>query len=101
MADAWAGSWGTSWGSSWGGTTPEYEHVGAGRDLCQRCGLEYRLSQLHREWTGLRVCDPCFDRRHPQDYVRGVHDSQGVRPDVRPDPEPYYLSTNEVTANSL
>ena len=79
----------------------DQEYVSAGYDLCQRCGREYRLSQLHREWTGLLVCRPCYDPRHKQDFVRGVPDSQGVRPGMRPEPEPYYLSTNEVSANDL
>ena len=79
----------------------DQEYVRAGHDLCQRCGLEYPESKLHREWTGLRVCDPCFDHRHPQMDVRGVRDDQGVRPNMRPEPEPYYLSTNEVSADDL
>jgi hypothetical protein len=28
-----------------------------------RCGFKYRLNELKKEWTGLRVCKPCFDPR--------------------------------------
>ena len=45
--------------------------------VCDRCGFDYRLSQLRKEWTGLMVCDgpgtsQCWERRHPQDFVRSV-----------------------------
>jgi hypothetical protein len=28
---------------------------------CPRCGLIRRLNEFRKEWTGLRVCRPCFD----------------------------------------
>ena len=70
------------------------------RGICQRCGLEYPRNALRREWTGLLVCPDDYDRRHPQDFVRGVPDQQAVR-DPAPEPQDYFLSTNEVTASSL
>jgi hypothetical protein len=33
---------------------------------CMRCGFKYRLPQLRKEWTGLRVCGPCFDPKPPE-----------------------------------
>ena len=30
---------------------------------CQRCGFVYKLSALRREWTGLKVCNKCWDPR--------------------------------------
>jgi hypothetical protein len=70
------------------------------RGICQRCGLEYPRNVLRKEWTGLLVCPDDFDRRHPQDFVRGVPDQQAVR-DPAPEPTDYFLSTNEVTPGSL
>jgi len=70
------------------------------RGICMRCGFERPRSALHREWTGLLVCDECYDRRHPQDFVRGVPDRMAVR-DPAPEPQDYFLTTNEVTAESL
>jgi hypothetical protein len=54
--------------------------------ICDRCGFKYRSDELKLEWTGLRVCDPCFEQRHPQDFVRGRRDHQEV-PWVRPRPD--------------
>ena len=67
---------------------------------CQRCGFTYYGSELQDEWTGLRVCKPCWDPRHPQDFVRAVPDDQSVK-NPSPIPEPYFLSVNEVTSESL
>jgi len=33
---------------------------------CARCGLDYRLNKLRKEWTGLRVCAECYDPRPPE-----------------------------------
>ncbi len=47
--------------------------------ICDRCGFQYKNHQLRKEWTGYMVCDPCFETRHPQDFVR-------ARPDQKPLP---------------
>lgn len=31
--------------------------------ICQRCGWQYHLSELRKEWTNLRVCPSCHDPR--------------------------------------
>ena len=76
------------------------EYVYAGEDICMRCGVVYPETKLKKEWTGLKVCRDCYDPRHPQDFVRGVYDRQSVH-DPRPDPTPVYLTTNQVTPDSL
>jgi hypothetical protein len=30
---------------------------------CQRCGFTVPLQTIAKEWSGLRVCPPCFDPR--------------------------------------
>lgn len=59
--------------------------------VCDRCGLEYRLSQLRGETVkgrpvSNRVCRSCFDKDHPQLFVGmyPVEDPQALR-DARPD----------------
>ena len=42
--------------------------------ICDRCGFAYREYKLLKEWTGLVVCESCFEERHPQDLVKGVKD---------------------------
>lgn len=68
--------------------------------ICDRCGFRRPLDQLRKEWTGLKVCSDCFDRRHPQDFVRGVPDPQHV-PDPRPEPADVFVEINEVQAEDL
>lgn len=45
---------------------------------CDRCYTKLKSSQARFEWDGLIVCGRCFEFRHPQDYVRGKDDNQGV-----------------------
>lgn len=61
------------------------------RGICDRCGVEYPLIKLRKEWTGLKVCPQCYDPRHPQEYVRGKPDRQAV-PEPRPDPAPSFVT---------
>jgi len=34
--------------------------------LCDRCGQQYKLLQLKKEWNGLYVCPECFEPKAPQ-----------------------------------
>lgn len=66
--------------------------AGTWKACCDRCGFNFRNTQLRLEWTGLRVCAECFEERHPQDFVQGVPDRQAP-PWVRPEPEPVDVGT--------
>tara|TARA_R110000772_G_scaffold80044_3_gene171077 strand:- start:234 stop:500 length:267 start_codon:yes stop_codon:yes gene_type:complete len=76
--------------------------------ICDRCGFEYKSSQLRKEWTGLRVCDgadtnECFEVRNPQDLLRGRKDQQAT-PWSRPEPAEIDVSPgsgNEVEPGDL
>lgn len=53
--------------------------------LCDRCGLRFRLKDLHEEYvlgraTGLLTCPQCHDESHPQLDTRGIqtNDQQSV-----------------------
>jgi len=54
--------------------------------ICDRCGGQFRRSNMAEEWTGLWVCTKgCFQTRHPQDFVTSIPDDPSVpvsRPDV-------------------
>lgn len=76
-----------------------YRH-GDANAICDRCGFKYRLSELRKEWTGLKVCSPCWDPRHPQDFVRGVPDHQAV-PGARPRPTDVFIGVNDVQPEDL
>ena len=34
--------------------------------ICDRCGQQYKFTQLKQEWNGLKVCPECFETNHPQ-----------------------------------
>lgn len=73
-------------------TEPTGYIAGTWKGTCQRCGFNHRNTQLRLEWTGLRVCNDCFDERHPQDFVQGIADRQAP-PWTAPEPEPEDVGT--------
>ena len=34
--------------------------------ICDRCGFAVKYLELKEEWNGLRVCEECFETKHPQ-----------------------------------
>lgn len=48
-----------------------------------RTGFAQRAGRTRKEWTGLIVDEEVFERRQPQDLVKGVRDQQSVL-DARP-----------------
>lgn len=63
---------------------------------CDRCGFTLYASETKQQWDGLIVCEPCFETRHPQDFVRGRADRQNV-PLPRPVPAYSYLGPLSTT----
>jgi hypothetical protein len=54
--------------------------------ICDRCGFQKRLkTELRKEWTGLMVCDPCYDVRPPEMSPPIVHAEGVPLPNARPD----------------
>jgi len=69
--------------------------------VCDRCGAEYLDNELREEWTGLWVCDTCWDPKHPQLSVVGIPDDQSV-PIARPEaPHTYGETTLSAGASSF
>jgi len=58
--------------------------------LCDVCGREYKASQLTKRWDGLMCCRHDWEPRQPQDFVRGVSDTQLV-PWSRPEPADQFV----------
>lgn len=68
--------------------------------ICDRCGFEYRLSELRKEWTGLMVCQKDYDPVPPQTRPAPVT-AEGVPvPNARPDNQ-VDNTPNTTTANDL
>ena len=62
----------------------DYYKPGDWNCACDRCGFIYKASELKKTWDGLMVCNKDWEPRHPQEFVRGVKDPQGV-PFSRPE----------------
>lgn len=62
-----------------------YYKPGVWNSLCDRCGFQYKSDELRSEWTGLMVCAPCYETRHPQDLLRVPREQISV-PWSRPSP---------------
>jgi hypothetical protein len=69
----------------------DYYSKGDYNCLCDICGFKFKSSNLRRRWDGYMVCPKDFEYRHPQDYVRGVKDTQNL-PWTRPEPPDTFTS---------
>jgi len=78
----------------------DYLKPGDWNAICDVCGFKYKASQLKSRWDGLKVCKEDWEPRHPQDFVRGVHDDQTVEW-TRPDSDPTFVAPGDVTQDSL
>ena len=34
--------------------------------ICDRCGFAVKYLELKEEWNGVRLCEECFETKHPQ-----------------------------------
>lgn len=43
--------------------------------ICDQCGFQYLLNDLKKEWTGFKVCQECYEPKHPQlEPKRGINE---------------------------
>jgi len=68
--------------------------LGKWKVVCDRCGFRMKNTDLRLEWTDLRVCQKCWDQKHPQLDVKGREDKQAP-PWVRPEPTADAPITND------
>lgn len=53
--------------------------------ICDRCGRRVRYTEIQIEWTAARVCDECYEDKHPQlDPQTPPADAEALY-DARPD----------------
>lgn len=55
------------------------------RGICDRCGFEYPLRELRKEWTGLMVCKADYDIRPPEMRTPNIRPEGVAKPNSRPD----------------
>lgn len=70
--------------------TPRYDKGDWIAD-CDVCGRKYKASALSERWDGLMCCDDDWEIRQPQDFVRGVPDTQ-IAPWLRPEPADQFIT---------
>jgi hypothetical protein len=78
----------------------DYLRLGDWNAVCYMCGFKFKASMLVRYWQGFYVCDQCYEIRQPQDFVRGVPDTQAP-PWTQPEPEDVFIpicTPNTITA---
>lgn len=63
---------------------------GRWKATCDRCGFRFHSDKLKLEWDGLRVCQPCWEPRHPQDFLK-IPPETIAPPWVRPEPQDIFL----------
>jgi len=54
----------------------DYLALGDWNAVCFECGSKQKASKMMKHWQGYYVCTRCWEPRQPQDFVRGVPDSQ-------------------------
>jgi hypothetical protein len=82
----------------------DFFKIGDWNAICDRCGHKYKASQLRDTWDNFRVCDNCWEPRHPQDFVRSKIDRQRVpwsRDDIETEYTTTTINTTAVSAGDL
>lgn len=62
---------------------------------CDVCGRKYKASVLRQRWDGLMCCPDDWEIRQPQDFVRGIPDTQ-IAPWLRPEPNDSFIPVTTV-----
>ncbi len=65
-----------------------------------RSGFRVLNTQMRRQWDNSWVFEKFWERRQPQDFLRGIPDNMGV-PYARPKTQPVFLEINSVKAEDL
>lgn len=54
----------------------DFLNLGDWNAMCYVCGRKYKADTMVRHWQGYWVCPKDWEARHPQDFVRGIKDTQ-------------------------
>lgn len=73
--------------------------------LCDQCGQRFKLQELIKEWTGFKVCDECYEPKHPQlEPKRNITEPQALyqpRPEARMGVTIYVGETSDTSFASI
>lgn len=76
----------------------DYYLPGSFNARCDQCFRKMKAGEVLLEWDNLRVCEQCWDPRHPQELVRAVTDPKPL-PWSRPDPPPTFITPDRYRAS--
>jgi hypothetical protein len=68
---------------------------------CPRCGFAVRVAALRKEWTGLRVCKPCWDPRPPETRPPKVKPEGLPVPGASPETTPIFRAEGDKGGGDL
>lgn len=72
---------------------PDDRYIPGGTNaICDRCGFQYRLFELSKEWTSLMVCSECWDPPPPQLRAPRVWPEGVPVPNARPEPPDVFVA---------
>lgn len=78
----------------------DFYKPGAFNVICDRTGFKIKSTNARDEWNNQTVRRESWEGRHPQDFLRSKADKTAVE-GANPESDDYFLSTNEVTTESL
>jgi hypothetical protein len=76
-----------------------YLVLGDWNAICDRCGFRFKASALRKEWTGLMVCDRCWEPKHPQLLIR-VPQEHVSPPWARPEAQDVFVGPQEISTEA-
>jgi len=68
--------------------------------ICDRCGFQFKSSELKKDWQGLMVCAKDYESRHPQDLIK-VQAETAFPEWARPEPEDVFLEPVQCTLEGM
>ena len=77
----------------------DYLALGDWNAVCYVCGRKYKAGTMVRHWQGYWVCPKDWEARQPQDFVRGIKDTQ-IPPWTQPSPAPIFVALCDPNAQS-
>lgn len=73
--------------------------------LCDQCGQRFKLLQLIKDWKGFKVCEECYEPKHPQlEPKRTITEPQALyqpRPEARMGVTVYVGETSDTSFASI
>jgi hypothetical protein len=73
--------------------------------LCDQCGQRFKLLELTKDWRGFKVCNECYEPKHPQlEPKRNITEPQALhqpRPEKRMGLTVYIGETSDTSFASI